>query len=358
MNTFLNPNAIVDGSITTEKMYEKMITSITANGVDKLPVNGNVDLTNIAYDDEYYADMAVGTADNLRGRDEAIEREFTFDVSAGEKNSIKEEGTATIKKIKGNTMCWNQLIYNGDFKINGGNDTLPDGWTMTPRGWENYLHISYDEDGVNIEVTTPPTTLMSFAHGLKGGNAPQQGANRFLCKYTINEVDKQYINFYHNGAIWTLASGSHQTLSFEHPGFGYAFEFRIPPSTPVGTKIKIHSVSLTNPFLLYQLKGVMGGALAAMKKDFPNDYYDYCEGTFFNNKTEKIVTTGFNQWDEEWVEGSYSLNNGKLVFNSEGNGIVSKNLIEVFPETTYYLHAPNAGGDTNILPRFTRKLPW
>lgn len=308
------------------------------NGDLKRFDNGEWVALNSLEADEYYADMAVGTADNLRGRDEAIERKFTFDVSAGEKNSIKEEGTATITKIKGNTMCWNQLIYNGDFKINGGDNTLPDGWTITGHeDWENYLHISYDEDGINIEVIATLTSEMRFGHVLKGGTAI--GENTFLCDYTYGG-STTYLNVCYDNVTRNLSPGSHKTTSFSHNNFN-SFEFKIYSSTPVGTRIKIHYARLTNLRLLYPSLS-SSEAIAAMNKDFSNDYYDYCEPTFFNNKTEKIVTTGFNQWDEEWVVGEYTIIGGKLVFDSKiYNSISSKNLIEVLPKTTYCLYAPS-----------------
>lgn len=61
---------------------------------------------------EYYPAMAVGIADNLRGRGEAIDTRFTYRPSAGAGNSIADEGVATMTRLKGNTIVWNQKIRN------------------------------------------------------------------------------------------------------------------------------------------------------------------------------------------------------------------------------------------------------
>lgn len=81
MSTSLNPNAIVDGSITPEKMMEGEYLNITS-----------------------------GFSNELTGRIEVTPEEFTFRPSAGEK-SIRDEN-ATIKSIKGNSLVWNQKIRN------------------------------------------------------------------------------------------------------------------------------------------------------------------------------------------------------------------------------------------------------
>ena len=140
MKTFLNINSIRDNSIPGSKLMEsyvlkeqgKILSSndFTDEFRDKLSSLKNYDDTSLinrissntnriislgseleakANKIGYYSSMAVGVADNLRGRGEATEEEFIYRPSASASNSISEEGVATIKRIKGNSIVWNNL---------------------------------------------------------------------------------------------------------------------------------------------------------------------------------------------------------------------------------------------------------
>lgn len=65
-----------------------------------------VDLKSFA--DGYYESMRVGTADNLTSKGDATE-EVIMSRKAGGDNQI-EDGSASIKRIKGYSVVWNQLI--------------------------------------------------------------------------------------------------------------------------------------------------------------------------------------------------------------------------------------------------------
>lgn len=60
----------------------------------------------------YYENLSVGVSDNLSGRGEATESEFSFRLSGGVNKSIPEDGTARINSIKGNSVVNNQLVNN------------------------------------------------------------------------------------------------------------------------------------------------------------------------------------------------------------------------------------------------------
>lgn len=71
---------------------------------------------------------------------------------------------------------------------------------------------------------------------------------------------------------------------------------------------------------------------------FPNDYYPYDTGTqghySFPQFKTAIETVGWNIWDEEWENGSWTLDGTKY---SRNDAIRCKNLIKVFPNTGYYI---------------------
>lgn len=64
-------------------------------------------------------------------------------------------------------------------------------------------------------------------------------------------------------------------------------------------------------------------------------YNEYSTGKIIDTQPNKIVSVGFNQWDEEWEVGSID-NNG---VNITGSNVRSKNYIPVIPNTTYYFYA-------------------
>lgn len=68
---------------------------------------------------------------------------------------------------------------------------------------------------------------------------------------------------------------------------------------------------------------------------FPNSYYSYNEGELLSLKPDGVKSVGFNQWDEEWIEG-YLDSSGNILYGN--NHALTKNAIRVFPNTTYYWH--------------------
>ena len=60
-----------------------------------------------ADEDGYHPKMSVGVSDNLVGRGDATESQFTYRPTGGTQSI--EDGVARITKIKGNSIVWNQL---------------------------------------------------------------------------------------------------------------------------------------------------------------------------------------------------------------------------------------------------------
>lgn len=67
----------------------------------------------------------------------------------------------------------------------------------------------------------------------------------------------------------------------------------------------------------------------------PLTYEPYNAGELIPAKTTALKTTGFNQWDEEWEVGYINSNTGEN--QSASDAIRSKNYIDAFPSTTYYI---------------------
>ena len=62
--------------------------------------------------DDYCPKLTTGFADNLVGRGESVEAQFTFRPTGGTQSV--EDGVARIERIKGNTIVWNQLAQIKD----------------------------------------------------------------------------------------------------------------------------------------------------------------------------------------------------------------------------------------------------
>ena len=71
--------------------------------------------------DGYYEEMTVGAAENLTGKGTGVPAMFTRRTTGGDADVA--DGVATINKIKGSTLIWNQLIQNGNFANDTGWDT-------------------------------------------------------------------------------------------------------------------------------------------------------------------------------------------------------------------------------------------
>ena len=100
-----------------------------------------VDLKSFA--DGYYASMRVGSADNLTSKGEATE-ELIMSRKAGGNNQI-EDGSASIKRIKGYSMVMNQKIFltNGkEYTHNGVTATVQENRILITGKATNIAYIS------------------------------------------------------------------------------------------------------------------------------------------------------------------------------------------------------------------------
>ena len=104
--------------------------------------------------------------------------------------------------------------------------------------------------------------------------------------------------------------------------------------TPIGVDPETDNVfDLTKMFTA----GHEPSTIAEFTALFPLDNYAYNAGEVLPFAAEKLVTTGFNQWDEEWELGKISASNGQdLPINS---AIRTKGYIPIFPNTAYYVRS-------------------
>ena len=97
---------------------------------------------------------------------------------------------------------------------------------------------------------------------------------------------------------------------------------------------------------VYNLEQATAGAgVTWLKEHFPkqfdNGYQAYDAGTLKSIEgLSGKKTVGFNQWDEQWENGSYSDTTGTKTYNA--NKVRCKNFIHVLPNTQYFCHLPTS----------------
>jgi len=109
--------------------------------------------------------------------------------------------------------------------------------------------------------------------------------------------------------------------------------------TSTGDAILVDDASQDNVHDL-TLLGLGDLTIAQFRALFPLPYYAYNPGQVLPFAGEKLVTTGFNQWDEEWELGRIDLYTGILV--TDTNMIRSKNYIPIIGGKDYCASTPNS----------------
>lgn len=295
---------IDDAYISTDIARKSQVDALE-DKVDNLPQGDKFDKQG------NYPLLHVGTADDLAGRGESVPAEFGFRASGGK--SIKD-GRAYIKRIKGNSVVWNQLITNSSEVVTSNKVRAFNNGTSIVAGHKYLLLAKFNgaEKAAEISIYTR----------VDGTNV--------LIKSLSNINEQPYLFF--TSAYSGVSDG---TANTNEGNIWQYFYF-------MGT-----SESITDTHLI------------DLTKAFPNDWQNintiedfnarvatlgvdlnaYNEGQVIHCNTESIKSVGDNAWDEEWELGRIDNTNGELV--SATTMIRSKNAIRVIPGSTYYYNIPN-----------------
>ena len=267
------------------------------------------------------------SAIDLTGRIEATPEVFTYRPSAGDK-SIRDD-SAIIKRIKGNTIIWNQ--QNPDPKLNSSTLRI----TGKDMGVVNGFRRLESEDG---SATLLQMRVASSPYSIK--------EHIYLVTFRA-KTDDSSITFYTNGAFLkdlTMAVSADTIVYGEYITTGRAANYIIP-SIKAQNATYLEATDLQ----IYDLTQMFGAGnepstVDEFKALFPNGNYEYNTGEIRSLNVNRIKTTGFNQWDEKWELGVYSESLG--VKRPATNTICNVNKIQVFPNTVYNIKHPKA---TNLL---------
>ena len=308
--------AVRIADLVTAKEVEQAILDNTAKKIEKgeaKPVASEVvaealeardkQLENKADKTEYYPEMAVGIADNLRGRGEAKEETYTYRPSAGASNSITDEGIATVKRLKGNTIVYNQLAYNGDFKLG------------TSEWVSSTLSNTMTIENGNLIITTADATV---AGNILQYRTIKKGVYAICAKWRVISEGYEAVmasGFFSSPTVffpritvkhneWNvqniIITATQDYSMFSVGPYFYAASVG-SVKLPAGAKIEFEYVNAVN---LTQMFGAGNEptTVKEFKALFPNDYYDYDSGELCYMNVEGIITNGFNQFNGEYAE--------------------------------------------------------
>lgn len=321
----------VDGKGLSTNDYTNEEKAQVAKNKSDIAKNAE-DIEKKANTTDYYPEMAVGVADNLRGRGEATEEYFTYRPSAGASNSISEEGVATMKRIKGNSLVWNQLIreraftgvnvilsYNDDGSIN----TINNG-SLTCGISQSLVNTIPSRHKVLVVVDYKRSSLTSskclfYLHRKNVGDFDKYNIDSI--KSTERRVD--------GGLITTT----------DECDYIYVYPFLYGEEGASTTIYSVIAIDLTVMFGVGNEPITVEEFYARIPEGV--DLTAYNAGELISMNANAIETTGFNQWDEEWEVGGIGGETGENA--NVTNRIRSKNLIPIIGGETYNFHCASNG---------------
>lgn len=290
------------------------------------------DLQNTKIDkeaDDYYPQLSVGLADNLAGVD-VVDSEISFRRSGG---GAISDGTARIEAIKGNSVVWNQGIYNSNFaegllKWEASNTSL----TINADGSIRATNKTGDSQGIFQYVTMPCAAnhkvlvIVDFQR------------SDLLQTNVIVYLRKQH-GGYDIGTA-QISSANRERVGLVIQTTDIILGVRIYPFSygPVGSYCDIYGC------YMYDLTKMFGAGKEPTIEEFNArkplgiDENAYNEGEVIHMNAQSLESVGVNQWDEEWELGSFNLGDG---INAQASwAIRNKNYVKVLPKQGYYFNMP------------------
>ena len=250
---------------------------------------------------------------------------YNFRTSGG---SLDIGDRMNVKSIVGGTFAFNQLVQNGNF-ANTSNWTTYGSCSYTVS--DNVGDVTFN-NGRLINVLTVPQNhkvLVSFSYKTTANNCYVLLGNDTVGSLLVSLGTLSSANNFTNFSKIIAPSGEVKSFAIRNNGSANI------------QLMNVMCIDLTAMFgstiadYIYSLEqSVSGSGVAWFRKYFPKSYYAYNSGSLMSVKTSKHITTGFNQWDEEWEVGNISVTTGK---NSTDNQCIrSKNYIPIVPSTVYY----------------------
>lgn len=277
-------------------------------------------LTGVAFRDGNYPSLISGAAQNLVGRG-SVPASFLFRTSGG--SADIGTGSAKIAKLEGLSLVWNQLVKNGNF-------TGISDWST------NGASLSASDNVATITKTSAAglACYIGQSYAFKAGHI-------YYFRGTLRSDSGDAIY------IAILDSSSAVKVNAATSSAVFADVSLIYTATEDEARYCVRSVNAANIGATFAAKNVflvdltaMFGAgkepssVAEFEALYLLPYYAYNTGRIIPFAAQKLVTTGLNQWDEEWELGSIDASTGA---NDPSTTVGrSKNYIPCYPNTTYF----------------------
>ena len=283
----------------------------------------------------YYPDLYTGLSDNLIDRKgNGTPQEISYRTSCGD-DSIADDGNGIIQSIFGNTVVWNQLADS--FELYGSGGTVEKSgnkytYTFTELGTNQFHNAIRSSNQFNSVSGHKYLELFDVfctkAFTISIGTISD---NWTYAKVTANVKEQKGVIATGNGTKQYLYIGA---------GMNYDNTFAVGDTFEISN---IQLIDLTQMFGAGNEPSTLDDPRIKWIKDYANEYPEYNIGELISYNGSGIKTVGFNQWNEEWVNGIWQQN-GTI---STSQNVSCKNPIKVFPNTTYYFHCgsyPTVGG--------------
>ena len=263
--------------------------------------------------------LTTGFANDLTGRNEATAEEFTFRPSAG--NISIRDDSATIKRIKGNSIVWNQLVYPTKWNTDSVNGTV----NMSD-DYSEITHISAGDNNIayiyasNIVYPSREGHIMYFYAEVS------KGYSFYACKAKASD------GLTYSPIVKVTNDGLSTPLIAFYKNDGSNFE--------AGEEITIKNVVM---FDLTQMFGAGNepDTVEEFRALFPGNHYEYNPGQLVSMTANGLFTNGFNQWDGKVEVGYIHDETGDVTVNRDS---LCTDFIRVIPNQKYYINTEQTKG--------------
>lgn len=246
--------------------------------VETLPTTGLVEGRQVLYNGfpfTYDGENWISTTEDLGGREETHAEEFVFQPTGGADLSIKD-GYASIRKIKGNTLVWNQL--NKKFM----NTTR---YGVSIQSDDNSTLVINGTCSANTDFYGVPST------GAEYSSIPAGHKGYYKLEFLSGEVSGNPVFSF--GSI-TLSLGR-RVIAADSTNYRYLL-------------LRVYSGNVftdaTFRFQVFDLTQMFGAGnepstVEEFEQIFPNDYYEYNAGQLLSFEGDALRSVGFNAFDGE-----------------------------------------------------------
>lgn len=330
-------------------------------------------LGDIAKMDEYYKDLHAGLADNLFGETQTNDM-FTFRPTAGIQDIESGEpplGGASVKRIEGNAVAWNQMVKNGDFSSEEYWTHLNEGFTSAVSNGEYVGTVTAAGSKVRIghELNLPANHKVYVRFDIYPSYSITT-SGQFILR---SNLDVAFAENDIPNNTWSTYS-FFLTPEFETRSFDLFSYSSTESGVQIGDTCKYRNINIIDLTLLFG-SGNEPSTVAEFESWLERniglkDYYPYNAGELIPVKDFKVKSVGFNALDMSKFplsafiyNGSFSISGDEITINvigadayigmqdSEGASYspVKGALLRVLPNTTYHFHATNENFCKNLV---------